>query len=82
MGEEGIVMETGIRGDFPAPLNLVDTQTTHHHAGNDTTHESLNDLPMSPAQHTPNPFSRQHTSLDLDDYFVCPSLYPSRHIQI
>ncbi|EPE09103.1 hypothetical protein F503_06879 [Ophiostoma piceae UAMH 11346] len=29
--------------------------------------------PTSPIQHTPNPFgSRQHTSLDIDDYFVGP----------
>ncbi len=26
--------------------------------------------PMSPRIHTPNPFSRHNTSLDLDDYFV------------
>jgi hypothetical protein len=25
---------------------------------------------MSPRVHTPNPFSRKNTSLDLDDYFV------------
>jgi hypothetical protein len=26
--------------------------------------------PMSPRIHTPNPFSRHNSSLDLDDYFV------------
>jgi len=30
------------------------------------------DLPTSPRIHTPNPFSRAQTSLDLDDYFTGP----------
>lgn len=30
--------------------------------------------PMSPRVNTPNPFSRNHSTLDLDDYFVRP--YP------
>jgi ion channel-forming bestrophin family protein len=33
------------------------------------------ELPMSPAhegRHTPNPFSRHHSTLDLDDYFTGP----------
>lgn len=29
----------------------------------------------SPRHYTPNPFSRKNTSLDIDDYFVCPP-YP------
>ncbi|OAA56250.1 Bestrophin/UPF0187 [Niveomyces insectorum RCEF 264] len=34
------------------------------------------DGPLSPVAHTPNPFSRQHTSLDLDDYFMHGSILP------
>lgn len=37
--------------------------------------------PMSPRAHTPNPFSRKNTSLDLDDYFVRPTPQPSRELK-
>lgn len=33
----------------------------------------------SPRHFTPNPFSRKNTSLDIDDYFVRPSINHPQH---
>lgn len=33
--------------------------------------------PMSPGIHTPNPFSRHNSGLDLDDYFVSSCASPA-----
>lgn len=68
-----------------SPHKMADGEGHHgFHAGNpgDGTHlrhrpSEINTVPlaqvespMSPRTNTPNPFSRQHTSLDIDDYFV------------
>ncbi|KAI1847504.1 hypothetical protein JX265_000754 [Neoarthrinium moseri] len=36
------------------------------------TSEAEDEYPISPRVHTPNPFSRKNTSMDLDDYFAGP----------
>jgi len=61
----------------------VTTDSPAHASHGDTSQPSVampplaqQDSPLSPRIHTPNPFSRHNTSLDLDDYFVS---YDIRH---
>lgn len=54
------------------------SNTTSNSSGQQPHKASLDNIPpleqveslMRSRANTPNPFSRQHTSLDLDDYFV------------
>jgi hypothetical protein len=72
MGDEGGAMPTGLgapdghvahNGDLPAMLQPIQI-------GARPMDEA--DSPMSPRTWAPNPFSRQHSTLDLDDYFASP----------
>jgi hypothetical protein len=59
---------TGVSTDTPAPV----PHNPGSRAAGDASMPPLahQESPMSPRVHTPNPFSRKNTSLDLDDYFV------------
>ncbi|KAK8044000.1 hypothetical protein PG993_004024 [Apiospora rasikravindrae] len=57
----------------PAPIVTtgeamdIRRQTSHQSANN-----AQEEFPLSPRVHTPNPFSRKNTSMDIDDYFSGP----------
>lgn len=66
-------------GDFHAAPNNAGAEPADGvaHPGRKTPPENV--IPLEQVEslmrsrgNTPNPFSRQHTSLDLDDYFVSP----------
>ncbi|KAJ9133826.1 Bestrophin/UPF0187 [Pleurostoma richardsiae] len=72
MAEDGAI---GGHGGMPAGNGALGDGHAHDgHRPSDITAVPLAniDSPMSPRVNTPNPFSRQHTSLDLDDYFTGP----------
>lgn len=77
MAEDGGAMNTSTAGGDaggPAPLGIE----VHHQGGGGAGPQPIDmsaplgreQSAVSPRVQTPNPFSRQHTSLDLDDYFV------------
>ncbi len=58
MGDCAEEVETGVRPDVPAPLNLVGTHHVHHANGQlDVGQPGGDDNPLSPQVYTPNPFS-------------------------
>lgn len=62
----------GDGGDMSNASNMTSNSSGHQHKAsleNIPPLEQVESLVRSRAN-TPNPFSRQHTSLDLDDYFV------------
>ncbi|KAB5576121.1 Bestrophin, RFP-TM, chloride channel-domain-containing protein [Coniochaeta sp. 2T2.1] len=67
MAEDGGHATVHATADTAAP-------TSHGHTAQPTVLPPLTqqESPMSPRIHTPNPFSRHNTSLDLDDYFKGP----------
>lgn len=83
MGEEAPMHTQG------KPLNVIpqmsiDTRAARANSEATTdvperlSHETTNDAPRSP-RNFQNPFSRAQTSLDVDDYFVRPSLHHIRY---
>lgn len=72
MAEEGghgpAVVTTGLSGGQGGDGHAGHGQDGHQPKQNSLTREDT--IPMSPKVYTPNPFSRQQTSLDIDDYFV------------
>lgn len=73
MAEDG-AQAAVVSSDSPAPVHHGHTtaQPSSRTAAGDASMQPLEpqESPMSPRIHTPNPFSRHNTSLDLDDYFV------------
>ena len=66
----------GGHGGHGGPAETAATNAANHKSNGDAPGspvlEEIVSL-TSPRLYTPNPFSRKNTSLDLDDYFVCPS---------
>jgi hypothetical protein len=74
MGEEGGHMDPGqipTKADIQGPSISVDVRRADSNATTDVDRVSRTsvDIPLSP-RNFQNPFSRAHTTLDMDDYFV------------
>ena len=74
MSEEGPGSHNGFSPIKKQVTSTVAAATDRNGSSGDSEKKSLEfeDPPMSPRDYTRNPFSRQHTTLDMDDYFVRP----------
>lgn len=79
-GGTAVTVDAAVQGDaaaavmVPTPLGIHNGDDAHfhgHRASDFTAGLAREETSAtSPRIHVLNPFSRQHTSLDLDDYFV------------